>query len=471
MKIKLFGLEREILSYDEALEMEPGDININVNPLSEQEYLSILFNNMGYPKHPKNLQALENPIETILDLEDNKLPVTRNKLVIKKTMLLFDLLEVIKNWIKTDNERGHILDPKNSLQLPSDEEINFNINNNLNIKRQYSFKEKLYYWSKSDFIWRRWYNLSPLLDNVYFEAAISDFYEASKYVYIKNGYIVFLSYLIDPDIFLSIVRNSEKEAYNNLKQVYSPAIMIHKDHYNTLLSEFQGILNRKIGYMKSLYEKEGINAFIINKPEEEINIILNNNITPYNYEVIKNIKIQIRETILDGDHKSYIEQYVDSNSLNELDNLDNELLRQYTYKKLYWFLMQIKSVFPELLNRHYKFIFSKPYFISDQVFGLYLPKEKNLFVTDENLNLLIMNLQEAKLFFKKYYNIDIILDSDEMKDSLESPIIEEKDLEILRRKEVKNDDWINIIFMSNNDDPDTIQNNGYELSSDDIVLA
>ena len=136
-KIKIGGLERYITSYEQLLLAEPGSITIGSEPLTTFQYLSCLFNNLGYDKCPKDFLWLENniDIELVEKTEVLDYPITKNPLMIFKDCDLFTLLICIRNWIKGSIERGHVLDPRKSFNLPNKQDIQFYQQNRVKLMR------------------------------------------------------------------------------------------------------------------------------------------------------------------------------------------------------------------------------------------------------------------------------------------------------------------------------------------------
>ena len=54
-KVYIGGIECAIASYDYMLFREPGTVESDLSPLSPHQYLSILFNNMGYNSCPPDM--------------------------------------------------------------------------------------------------------------------------------------------------------------------------------------------------------------------------------------------------------------------------------------------------------------------------------------------------------------------------------------------------------------------------------
>ena len=62
------GVRRNITSFETMLSLEPGDINQDIEPLTQLQYLSMLFMNLGYDKCPPDLSFISHniPIESLI---------------------------------------------------------------------------------------------------------------------------------------------------------------------------------------------------------------------------------------------------------------------------------------------------------------------------------------------------------------------------------------------------------------------
>ena len=101
VKIKIAGVEREILSYDKALQMEQGFVGNEYRTITQFQYQSILFNNLGLKSCPKDLSWIDKGI-SIEDLVSNNMlteildyPITRHKMMIINNIDLYSSLSLI----------------------------------------------------------------------------------------------------------------------------------------------------------------------------------------------------------------------------------------------------------------------------------------------------------------------------------------------------------------------------------------
>jgi len=442
-KVKLDGIECSVTSFETLRANEPGDIVSGTSCLDSHQYLSLLFANLGYNSCPDNLQWITNGID-IKDVSKTEVldyPITKHRLgLYTGSVTLYHLLIVIANWIHGGIEKGRIVDPIKSSKLPNRMETQFNLENNMMVKRRCFLRNRIDMWDKSNIFMRRQYNLSPEIDSEYFDHSFIDFESISKIVRVYNPTDIFTSCLINPDIFFSIIRESEILAYKNALEKSLNTYSGIPDT-NSVLSSFLPIFKSRCDRITSLLKSKGPKVFIIKK-----NTNKNKTLEPVLYDfmadqqevLVDDIKREIEATTLDGDHISYIMQYVDPMSLQVLDSMpEDDTLRISTYKRIYYTLSQIKAHSPELLNRKDRFIFSKQFFLSDDVFALYNRSRREFFITSPELIMLVMDPEEALEYYKEKYNICIRLDPDEIGDSFISPRAPDIDLDELDKEDIQ----------------------------------
>lgn len=475
LKINMGNNEiRNLISYEDIIKMK---LYGTKNPIiTTEEYLSMLFNNLGYNCRPGNFDEIKYlvPIDQISLYEDLVFPKIdcKNLILPQDKTTLKRAIEVIYNWMVDDIERGHLLDLGESFILPPVHEIKFNIKHNINMNRTGKQDIELSYWNKSDIIKRRLYNITPKVDEEYFNKCIMDFDNIIKKVEVYCPWIIFISCLINPDLFFNAIRTAEKTAfdtvYESVKEQCPYPILI-KD--NQLVKEFEKNLNMQIAHLVNIYQKRGYTGLIIPVQSTDPSIIISAqlpiNMETYttlgtdvalNQSTIDHINKQIFGTTLDGDHKSYILQYVDANSLDILNNLgENSIVRKNSYKKLYYTIMQIKESAPELLNRKEKFIFSAPFYVNQEIFALYHKQRNTFFITYPDLVLREMSPKKAIEFYKTYLNINVSLDSKEMIDSYDSLPVPYIDLKALDEQGIYNNTNTSDHQQENNQSTDSIE--------------
>ena len=435
--ISIDGIKRNIISFEALRANEPGENAYGTACLTLHQYLSMLFNNLGYSKCPNDLSFLKEDILTSKKAEIIDYPLTIHRLMlISESTTLYHLLIVIANWIHAGLEKGNIVDPIKSSKVPNKIEEQFNLDNHMRVKRKCNLRNKIEIWDKSNIFMRRQYNLSPHVDPDYFDNSIVDFESWSKVIKVNNPKDIFISCLINPDVFFSVIRDCEKQAYQNaLEQSLNSYRGIPDDR--DIVSRFIPLFQSQCKRIGAILKAKGPKGFLV-----EENNTVNKTLDPVIYDsmldnttiLADDIKREIANTTLDGDHKSYILQYVEPYSCEFIENIKDESLRISTYKKLYYTLSQIKANAPELLNRKEKFTFSKPFYINDEVFALYNKYKKEFFITTPELIIYEMSPEEALKYYKDKYNKNIYLDPDEVGDSFVSKKAPEIDLAELEKE-------------------------------------
>lgn len=452
-KIKIGGLERYITSYEQLLLTEPGSITIGSEPLTTFQYLSCLFNNLGYDKCPKDFLWLENniDIELVEKTEVLDYPITKNPLMIFKDCDLFTLLICIRNWIKSDIERGHILDPRKSFKLPAQRDIEFYQQNRVKLMRTAVIDQKIKSWNKADIIWRRLYNLNPNIDSEYFEYHIPNFEFWSKYIRIENARPLFISVLVDPDILLSVIKQSEIEATVRVHSMDNKPIVLLNEQ--KLVGEFYKIFSKKVQQIMNIYRNKGIRGFItdqykiVKKDVSNIPSMNVNLITPIymgqnrqvDQSIFGEIFYQIASIPITGDTIAYIMKYIDNNSMKFIERMDQyDIQRIATYKRLYYTIEQLKSSNPELLNPKDRFMLSEPFYIDSDTFGLYSRKMNKYYIVSRDLILREMDPKEAVDYYQNFLGKSVELDPSEIGNALEPDAVPFIDLDQLEQRSLGN---------------------------------
>lgn len=448
-RIYFDGLERYIVSYESLLFKEPGNLELGAKCLSPHQYLSCLFNNLGYDKCPKDFLWMENNLD-IVNVPKSEVfdyPITRNCLMIRNNCTLFDLLLCIRNWIKSGIEKGRLLDPRKSFKMPSQKDIQFNIQNRMKIYRTSVLQSRPVSWDKSDIFWRRLYNLNPCLDKDYFESCLVNFESYARQIRIQDPQAIFVSVLVDPNILLSVIKQSEIEATNNVfirqNNVYSKVLLNEKD----VAIEFEKILIQKLMKLSVIFRYKGPRGFISKqykieqivpaRPIMGIDITL---IPPYimnrpdliaDQIMLGEVFKQIANIPLNDETKSFITKYIDSRSLQFIDKfgIDNPY-RLATYKRLYYTIEQLKNCHEELINSKDKFIMSESFYIDPDRFGLYSKSLNKFYIAGLDLILREMSPQEAISYYEYYLGKEVMLDPNEV-GILEAEMVPLVDIDLL----------------------------------------
>lgn len=451
-KIRIGGLERYISSYESILFKEPGNLELNACPITTHQYLSCLFNNLGYDRCPKDFLWLRNniDIELVEKSEVFDYPITKNPLMIIKNYDLYTLLICIRNWIKAGIEKGRVLDPRKSFKLPCKNDIDFCIQNRVKILRSAILYHKAESWDKADILWRRLYNVNPAVDSEYFEYQVYNFDTVSKNIRIEDARPLFISVLVNPDILLSVIKQSEIEATSAVKVMHQSTPIALLDEREIVI-EFEKILLSKISRLINIYRNRGILGFV---KDEYKSIKVNQPYVPtlgYNVNLISPIYMgqnkqvdqsiigeifcQIASIPINGDTLAIITKYVDNHSLQFLERMDQyDLNRIATYKRLYYTIEQLKNSNPELVSPKDRFILSESFYIDPDSFGLYLKKNNKFYIVSRDLILREMSPQEAIEYYHTFLGKDVELDPNEIGNALEPEPIPYIDLYELEQR-------------------------------------
>lgn len=455
-KIYIGNLERYITSYEHMLWMEPGDLKYGSGPLTAFQYLSCLFNNLGYDKCPKDFVWLENniDIENAEKTEVLDYPIVNHPLMLVKGYDLWSLLLCIKNWIRSDIEKGHLLDPNKSFKLPSQKDIRYYLQNRMKIKRSVVLQQKVQSWDKSDLIWRRLYNLNPSVDRDYFDYHLTNFERYAKQIRIEYPQALFVSVLVDPDILLSVIKYSEIEATS----------IVAANHTNTpvallndieIFREFERILKNKVDQMNRIFKNRGARGFIFDEykivkvvPGRISTLTPNINlIAPIfmgqdrdvDNSIIGEVFYQIANIPINGDTIAEILKYVDINSLKFIDRMGcDNIQRLATYKRLYYTLEQLKRSNPELVSPKDRFIMSESFYIDSDSFALYSKKMNKIYVVSKDLILREMDPVEAVEYYQNILGLSIEMDPNEICNIKEPDPVPYIDLNQLEQKSMGN---------------------------------
>lgn len=446
-KIYIDGLERYITSYECLLFKEPGNLGLGSSSISPHQYLSCLFKNLGYDKCPRDFTWMEREID-ILDVPKTEVldyPITKNCLMLHKNSTLFNLLMCIRNWIKSEIERGRLPDPIKSFKPFTKEEIQYSIENRIKLTKKVEMRKESDTWSKSDIFWRRLYNLSPNVDPVYLECSLTNFETFSKQIEVIDPWSIFISALINPDILMSSIKQAEIEATNEVFDRHSASSKLTLNELE-VAKEFKKILDRKFMIISTILRNGGPKAFSINNvavscptqiPSMGSDISLIAPISLRDPEKLANqillgeIFTQITNTPLDENLKSVVFKYVEPKSLLFLDRMGyDNVYRVATYKRLFYTIEQLRNRNPELLNPKERFVFSQSFYIDPDRFGLYSRIFNKVYVAGLDLILREMSPQEAVAYYETYLGKSVMLNPEEI-ETMESDPVPNIDLDLL----------------------------------------
>lgn len=453
--IHLDNVEGCIASYDYMLIHEPGNFEMGVQPLTPFQYLSVLFNNLGYDRCPSDFLWMERGlnVEDITKSEVLDYPITFNTIMLRGNCSLFDLMMVVRNWIRGGIERGRLLDPHKSFRLPSKNEIQYNMQNRIRIQRSACVRPKMDAWDRADIMWRRLFNLVPSKDPEYFEFSLAQFEKWSRCVKVIDPYSAFAAAIVDPDLLFSAIKQAEKEAVHAIWNASDKRVPLPLMDEYPMAQEFANTLHKQLSHLSNIYRNRGASGFVrqkcfiqkrlaaVGQPTVGSQIqlyqpfVYGQEPTQGDQYLLSTIFQQIAATPLDGEHKGMVMSYVEPNSLRFIDSMgEDSMVRIATYKRLYYTLDQLKKSNPELLNPKDRFIMSESFYIDPDRFGLYSKSRNKFYIAGLDLVVREMSPQEALEYYGVYLGKNVLLDPNELGDTFESDPVDDIDLAELERQ-------------------------------------
>ena len=453
--IHLDNVEGCIASYEHMLFHEPGNCEIGVAPLTPFQYLSVLFNNLGYDRCPSDFLWMERGlnVEDVTKSEVLDYPITFNCIMLKGDCTLFDLMMVVRNWVRGGVERGRLLDPNKSFRLPSLNEIQYNLQNRIRIQRSAFVRPKIDVWDKADIMWRRLFNLVPSKDPEYFEFSLSQFEKWSRCVRVIDPFSAFAAAIVDPDLLFSAIEQAEKEAVHTIWNASDKRVPLPLLNEEPMAQEFANTLHKQLSHLSNIYRNRGASGFVrpkyfvqkklvaVGQPTVGTQVQLHR---PFVYGqeptqgdqyLLSAIFQQIAAAPLDGEHKGFVMSYIEPNSLRFIDAMgEDSMVRIATYKRLYYTLEQLKKSNPELLNPKDRFVMSESFYIDPDRFGLYSKSRNRFYIAGLDLVVREMTPQEALEYYGVYLGKNVLLDPNELGDTFESEPVDDIDLAELERQ-------------------------------------
>lgn len=416
----------------------------NMNPLTEHQYLSLLYNNLGYEKCPDSLAFTYSGVGVEYANRNtvNDYPITKNKLMINRNgMPLYDLLDCINIWGRGEIERGEIIDESKSFFLPSELEIKYHINNNIKIKRSLHTIQQTVFWRSTDIYKKRLHNLVPKINPDYADLCIRKFREYSRQIIVYRPCVLFLLSIVNPDSIMSMIRETEMACAIKANKKYGEYSALRKDYDTVILfaEEFQKVVDK----YADIYEQYGPKAIVdqvvpfiptdrvvarMDVKEEDSQENIFDNMSPedrytYIYQGI-NLTKENKEFMYKYFNKSSLPESLtkiikmtDANG-EEQDTYDSRYIP--TLKRIYFTLNRIQDKFPELLDTKDKFIFSDAFFLDSTRFALYNSSSNKYVLCLADMSNEIVEPQEAVDRYKELYDITVKLDPVELGNNLES---------------------------------------------------
>ena len=440
-KIKIEGVETEIISYESALQILKNRYRFI---LPTKEYLSAFFNNLGYKMRPKNFDFIDKliPIENI---EFTDLIVINHNVselyIFNNGDSLAGILDAIEFWCKGKLYNGFILNPKFTYKDPvSQSELEWSKQNNFDIKRPAIISDKQIQWYGSDIRTARLYNINPNINEEYFEKNIINFDMVSRRVYIEDTYLLFIMAVVEPDSIMALLRRVEMEAVEKV-------VMEKCDGYVMELSplmvvdDYTAILRCYMNQIYNIHSKYGLKGLVnfamsVNQEKNLSRILAQNLYSGYTVpdnalnasmeegsfidkfsmltlDQKKQYVSDLEMTSKNGNIISIVNRYVDTSNLNKLLKrkiaLDPDIYRD-TVKNLYILISQISIYIPNYINGVVeKLILSKNLFIDKNNFGLFNKNFDNFIFIDENYNICMCDIDKVGKFIKDNNHKDVRL--------------------------------------------------------------
>ena len=480
-KIKINGIKRKIASYDKILKLEQGYIANGADIFTDLQYLSALFINLGYNKCPSSIQQILT--KDICDVDKTEVfdfRLSGHVLYLKDKDTLDNFINCIKIWIYGKSEAGYIIDLDNSFKLPDKDTIEYNLNNQIEIRRSLKNSEKLMHWYSTDYYTRRLHNLTSNINPMYFDKCIRKFKEYAKVIEIENCHILFKITLVNPDVVYSVIRDSEIIAAEKVNKRYSNYSALRSD-YDTVL-EFVNQLKIKLQAVVNIYNRNGLKGFLTERQQTNIKNMATKIKTKDNGEVEKiedwaekmlnneeeRMKY-INEIKLDGEKKKKIYNLIDTKTLppemvwSKCCN-SSSMIKRYklcyenTMRRLYYVLEVLTYNYEDLdfsnsNNDKTKLSLTRPFYINPYLFSLYWKDYDMIFIVDDKCNITETGPKEAIEIYRNKYGVDTRLDPDDFnKESKEPESIKIIDDEVSNMENnTSNTDEVKNEIESNND--------------------
>lgn len=348
------------------------------NSLSEDDYLTILFSNLGFKNHPdKNDNWWMNGIKSNLVKSNRLLSSVRkdySDIIVHKTETLDEIIKKINFWFYGKVKNGYLLDLENSFDI-DEKKLMYNRQHNIASNLSFLLLEDEYYWDSAEILNSRLYDLNPDINKEYFEFCIRD-EELLLSVEVQNPYICFLLCAINPDILFSIIRRCEINACMDTfreQNLDSYALIDDEDS----IIKFESYLNNMLNIWWEVYQKfdvsglEYINEWNLRNQEEKDNQALYDKLYKYDYitprsvmDVMDNFDKMIDDFSLLSEYQKdqlfanmvmteskymFVNKRVDMKYIpKKLE--EDETMRELVYRRLYICLTQMEKYYPDLLD-------------------------------------------------------------------------------------------------------------------------
>lgn len=430
------------------LEDEAENVNSEAR-ISQFQYQSMLFNNLGYDKCPKDLSWIDNnvPLENARLTEVLDYPITNNILLVNHTGdNLRNIMITIDNW--TDGRKpmnGFLLAESKSFYIKDNNKLAYDLANNLEPTMEFKFIKREFYWDASNIIYTRFSQNNPEVDETYFKYCIKNSNKWFSQINVYYPAVAFAIGLINPEMLLSIIRQAEEiGCLDTTNKIYNGIYAIREDE-NTY-KNVEKALNIILYYYNVIYVVYGPRAlvYLSNEMMNKDKDIKNEFIEKLNYSIMNSMNLDVSRIPgskfidigsfekIDANSRLYaVSNYIDINNADVFDDIkrivdayvsndsvpkqidinesiynSSSVLVNYkeTIRTLYVMLLQIQYMIPEMIegiegiNR---FIVSQNFYIDSNNFAIYNKRIGLYVITYDNYRIAVMDADQIV----KYYNM------------------------------------------------------------------
>lgn len=461
--INIGGIKKQIASFEEIYTLEWNSENV----IDFDMYSNMFFYNMGYLNRPTNdwYYDEETPIENMAKPIKIQLPHVVNTLIMHpQHMILSDIFECIYLWGRDKMRQGIQLSEEESFELPPIDEIRYKLQNNIAIDISAKILDNPSHWSCSNIWQERLHNLCPNIDKEYFNYCIQKFSRYIDQIIIDNPIPIFVSSMINPSIFYTIIRSCEIQSSKLISQQKFGGKNAHilKDEYKTKI--FIPLLEKKLEILRAIYSKYGPRGIVEFAREENSSkkviipaldeTTLQERAAQDRLAALVSSEEKrkfIEETECNEGNLGYVFNHLSKDTLPPqliksyptLDDKGNTVNRvgsdYYSFlKRVFTIFKQLDIYYPEIIRSDNVWIVSQPFFLNEQAFGLYHKDEQLLLIAFPNISFTLTTPFEGIKIYKDRYGVDVYLDPKEIGDALN---FQKTDLVVFDQEIPQEDKW------------------------------
>lgn len=450
---------RMIRSYYDIYYRELPIMDHGYQPLTEQQYVNILFNNMGFTRAPKASMwdPMSDGIEVCQKTEKLDLPFTRYPLSIdQKYDSLEKLLDCIKIWNKGTIEKGDILNQDQSFKLPGNEQLSYYQDKKFKLSRTWTLEKNVPFSTGNIWI-RRLFNLNPYLDRKYFEYCIRKFRLYSQQIFVDDPCILFNIALVDTAIILAMIKKAEISSMRTVADKYYRGQVFYVSDYDHVC-QFVIDLKENFKVLVDKFNNEGFEGFFdfnwntltpnietkfelpyddhgsfypekvkipYTNPEGKMNLLEGNMSVVLESLDTYNKKLFVFNIPLDEDIIKYTNNRIDFESIptnipKMYKTQSGETIKNPTIdnivRRSFCILRQLEEAEPSIYKEleEYKLIISKTFFYNELIFGLYSPFHNLFILCFDDMSFYMLDPESALQLFYERYGVKVQLEEDEI---------------------------------------------------------